>query len=155
MARWRMSPEPKPLFIDTAAFFARFNERAAEHDRARAVFDGIRSGELQYDPLFTSRYVLSELATLMLRKVGHRPAVTALDRIREASSFNVLPVGGDTFDRTCEQFAHYDDHQLSFVDHSSAVLADDRGIEYVFTFDRNDFQTLGFTVVPDDTGGPW
>lgn len=148
-----MSPAPKPLFIDTAAFFARFNERAAEHDRAITVFDGIRSGEVQYDPLFTSRYVLSELATLMLRKVGHRAAVNALDRIREASSFNILPIGGEAFDRTCEQFAQYDDQQISFVDHSSAVLTDIRGIEHVFTFDRNDFQTLGFTVVPDDTGG--
>ncbi|MDY6817053.1 MAG: PIN domain-containing protein [Halobacteriales archaeon] len=148
-----MPSPPAPLFIDTAAFFARFNERATEHDRARAVFDGIRSGELQYNPLFTSRYVLSEFATLMLRKVGHRPAVTALDRIREASSFNVRPVGGDAFNRTCEQFTHYDDQQISFVDHSSALLADDHDIEYAFTFDRTDFRTLGFTVVPQDTDG--
>lgn len=149
-----MSSPPAPLFIDTAAFFARFNERAAEHDRARAVFEGIRSGELQYDPLFTSRYVLSELATLMLRKVGHQGAVTSLNSIREADSFNVLPVGGNAFDRICEQFAQYDDQQISFVDHSSAILADDRGIEHVFTFDRRDFRTLGFTVVPEDTGEP-
>jgi predicted nucleic acid-binding protein len=148
-----MSSSPTPLFVDTAAFFARFNERATEHDRARAVFDRIRSGDLQYGPLFTSRYVLSEFATLMLRKVGHRPAVTALNRIREASSFNVLSVGGDAFDRTCEQFARYDDQRISFVDHSSAVLADDRGIDSVFTFDRADFRTLGFTVLPDDTDG--
>lgn len=149
-----MPAPPAPLFIDTAAFFARFNERATEHDRARAVFDAIRAGDLRYDPLFTSRYVLSELATLMRRKVGHRPAVTALTRIREANSFNVLPVGGDAFDRTCDQFTHYDDQQISFVDHSSAVLADDRDIEHVFTFDRADFRTLGFTVVPDDTDEP-
>ena len=149
-----MPSSPAPLFIDTAAFFARFNERATEHDRACAVFNDIRSGELQYDPLFTSRYVLSELATLMLRKVGHRPAVTALDRIREASSFNVLPIGGIAFDRTCEQFSRYDDQQISFVDYSSAILANDRDIECVFTFDRIDFRTLGFTVVPNDTGGP-
>ncbi len=149
-----MPSPPAPLFIDTAAFFARFNERATEHDRARAVFDGIRSGELQYNPLFTSRYVLFEFATLMLRKVGHRPAVTALNKVREASSFNVLPIGGGAFDRTCEQFTRHDAQQIPFVDHSSAVLADDRDIEHVFTSDRTDFRTLGFTVVPDDTDGP-
>lgn len=147
-----MSRTPAPLFVDTAAFFARFNERAVEHDRARAVFRGIRSGELQYDLLFTSRYVLSEFATLMLRKVGHGPAVNALETIREADSFNVLPVTDEVFDRTCEQFTRYDDQQISFVDHASAVLADGRGVEHVFTFDRDDFRTLGFTVVPDDTG---
>lgn len=147
-----MVATPEPLFIDTAAFFAQFNQRAAEHDRASAVFAGIRSGELAYDPLYTSRYVLSELATLMLRKVGHQPAVTVLTAIREADSFNVLPVGGSAFDRTCEEFSRYDDQLISFVDHSSGVLADARGIEHVFTFDRADFQTLGFSVVPADTG---
>lgn len=34
----------------------------------------------------------------------------------------------------------------------SGVLADDRGIEHVFTFDPDDFRTLGFVAVPDDTG---
>lgn len=149
-----MPRRPEPLFVDTAAFFARFNERATEHDRARAVFRGIHSGELRYDPLFTSRYVLSELATLMIRKVGHAPAVHALGEIREADSFNVLPINAEAFDRTCEQFTRYDDQQISFVDHSSAVLAEHRGIDHVFTFDRSDFRTLGFTVVPDDTGEP-
>lgn len=147
-----MNRRPVPLFVDTAAFFARFNERAREHDRARAVFDGIRSGALPYAPLFTSRYVLAELATLMVRKVGHAPAVTALSTIREAESFNVLPVESADFDRACEQFGRYDDKQISFVDHASGVLASERGVDHVFTFDTADFHTLGFTVVPVDTG---
>lgn len=147
-----MARSPRPLFVDTAAFFAWFNERATEHDRASAVFREIRSGELGYDPLFTSRYVLAELATLLLRKASHRAAVTALSTVREADSFNVLPVGDDPFDRTCEEFARYADQQISFVDHASAVLADETGVEHVFTFDRGDFRTLGFTVVPADTG---
>lgn len=141
-----------PLFIDTAAFFAWFNERATEHDRARTVFEGIQSGDILYDPLFTSRYVLSELATLLRRKVSHTAAVDALSTIRAATSFNVLTVETDLFDRTCEEFARYDDQQISFVDHSSSVLARVRDIDHVFTFDRRDFRTLGFTVVPDETG---
>ena len=147
-----MSQPPVPLFIDTGAFFARFNERAAEHDRARAVFQGLRDGELQYGPLVTSRYVLSEFATLMRRTVGHPPAVNALETIRSAESINVLSLGSDAFDRTCERFARYDARRISFVDHSSGVLADDYDIEHIFTFDTDDFQTLGFVVVPADTG---
>jgi len=149
-----MTEVPQPLFIDTAAFFARFNERAAEHDRARGVFEGIRSGNINFNPLFTSRYVLSELATLLLRKVGHRAAVNALSAIRAATSFNVLPVATDSFNATCEQFATYDDQTISFVDHTSAVLAEQRDIDHIFTFDQRDFRTLGFTVVPDETGVP-
>lgn len=147
-----MSQLPVPLFIDTGAFFARFNERSYQHERAQAVFQGIKSRQLEYAPLYTSRYVLSELATLMCRKVGHGPAVTALETIRRAASFNVLPVGADVFDRTCEQFAQFDDQSISFVDHSSGVLADAHDVNHVFTFDPDDFRVLGFVAVPDDTG---
>ncbi len=147
-----MSQVIAPLFVDTGPFFAHFNERAEEYATARTVFEGIRSGELGYGPLFTSRYVLSELATLLRRRVGHTPAVSALELIRASSSFNVLPVGDDAFDRTCEQFARYDDRILSFVDHSTGVLANEHGIDHVFTFDPDDFRTLGFRAVPDDTG---
>lgn len=147
-----MVAQRKPLFVDTAAFFARFNERTHEHERATSVFRGIQSGRLPYDPLFTSRYVLAEFATLMLRKVGHSAAVDSLRTIRDSESFNVLPIGDDPFERTCDQFERYDDQQISFVDHSSGALADAHDIDHVFTFDRDDFRTLGFTVVPADTG---
>jgi len=91
------------------------------------------------------------LATLILRKVGHTPAVTALQTIRAAESFNVLHLESGDFDRSCAQFARYDDQHNSYVDHTSSVLADGRDVDHVFTFD-GDFHTLGFTVVPGDTG---
>lgn len=138
-----------PLFVDTGAFFAHEYERASRHDRARNVFDAIRSGDLPNRPLYTSRSVLSELATLLLRKVGHGAAVESLERIRDSGSFTVLPVEKPAFDQACEEFAQYDDQQISFVDHTSSVLAERRDIDHVFAFDE-DFRTLGFTLVPDD-----
>ncbi|EMA54883.1 hypothetical protein C451_05930, partial [Halococcus thailandensis JCM 13552] len=38
-------------------------------------------------------------------------------------------------------------------DQLTGVLADERGVEHIFAFD-SDFRTLGFTVVPGDTGEP-
>lgn len=146
------SPGATPLFIDTGALYAWFKPDDENHERSVAVFDGIRDGTYTYRPLYTSRHVLSELATLMLRWVGHADAVRALNTVRGSESFTVLPVDAGTFDRTCEQFARYDDQQISFVDHTSGILAREHDIEYVFTFDPNDFRTLGCTVVPDDTG---
>ena len=141
-----------PLFVDTAAFLARFNPDDQNHDRALTVFDGIRAGEYVYRPLYTSRYVLSELVTLLNRRAGHDDAVRVLGTIRGSESFTVLTLDGTLFDRTCERFARYDDQQISFVDHTSAVLADHHDVDHVFTFDSVDFATLGFTVVPRDTG---
>jgi len=146
-------PGATPLFIDTAAFLARFKPDDENHDAAIELFDGIRDGEFVYRPLYTSRYVLSELATLMVRKVGHADAVRVLETIRASASFTVLTLDGDLFDRTCERFAAYDDQEISFVDHVSAVLADDHDIDHVFTFDSTDFSTLGFAVVPRETDG--
>lgn len=140
-----------PLFIDTGGFYAVFDEDDAEHDRARTVFDGIKDESLGYGPIYTSRYVLSELATLMLYNIRHSAAVEALDTILGSSTFNVLPVDAPVFVGAREQFEQYDDQEISFVDHLGAVLARDRGIEHVFAFD-SDFATLGFTRVPVDTG---
>lgn len=142
-----------PLFVDTGAFFAWAYEPANRHDRTRKVFDAIKAGDLPYRPLYTSRSVLSELATLMLRKIGHSEAVETLNTIRESASFNVLPVDKPVFNAACEEFARYDDQQISFVDHTSSVLAGSRDIEHVFAFD-SDFRTLGFTLVPEDVEGP-
>jgi predicted nucleic acid-binding protein len=139
-----------PLFVDTGGFYAVFDEDDAEHDRSSTVFDGIRDGSLSYGPVYTSRYVLSELATLMLYNIRHSAAVEALDTVLGSSTFNVLPVDPPTFAAAREQFEQYDDQAISFVDHLGAVLARGQGIDHVFAFD-SDFATLGFTRVPVDT----
>jgi len=152
MSTGRARPQPgAPLFVDTGAFFAYHYRRANRHDRARAVFAAIEDGTLPYGTLYTSRYVLAELATLLLRKAGHEPAVSALTDVLESSTFNVPAVDGTVFSDAVERFERFDDQRISFVDHVSATLARHHDIEHVFAFD-SDFTTLGFTRVPADTG---
>lgn len=144
-----------PLFIDTGALFAYYNanDTGDRHARARSVFGAIQAGDLAYRPLLTSRYVLAELATLLRRKVGHSTAVSALSDLRGSPAFTICLLDDAGFAATCEQFKQYDDQQISFIDHSSAVLAQDHDTDHVFAFD-DDFATLGFTRVPVDTGDP-
>lgn len=142
---------PRPLFADTNAFVALFDDDDDHFDPANAVLDGIRDGELAYGPVFTSRYVLSETATALLYGVGHREAVEALTTIRESSTFNVLDVTEESFVRTVDQFAAYDDHRISFIDHLNKVLGEEYDIDHIFAFEE-DFRTLGMTRVPVDTG---
>jgi len=139
------------LFIDTGAFYARFDANAQRHERAAPMFEAIGSGDLPYRPIYTSSYVLDELATLVLSHRGHEAAVTALDRVRESAVSIIIP-NRMAFEQTCEQFAQYDDQEISFTDHMTGVLADDLDVDHVFTFDPDHFGTLGFTAVPDDTG---
>lgn len=145
-----MSP-PQPLFVDTNAFVALADEDDEHHEAAHAVREGIRTGALDYGPLFTSRYVLSETATTILYGVGHREAIDVLTTVRDSSTFNVLDVTREHFGRTASQFGRYDDQQIAFIDHLNSVLSDELDIEHIFAFEE-DFATLGLTRVPIDTG---
>jgi predicted nucleic acid-binding protein len=139
-----------PLFIDTGAFYAWFDDTATRHERAGAVFEGIDEGRLAYRPLYTSTYVIDELATLVRSRQDHTTAVAAVSRVRE--SVVQLLEADEVFDQTWTQFQQYDSRELSFTDHSTAVLCDRHDIDHVFTLDPDDFRTLGLTVVPGDTG---
>jgi uncharacterized protein len=132
---------PLPLFVDTGGLYAAFDEDDVNHEQANAVFDGMDSGK--YGPVFTSRYVLSEFATLMLYQIGHKAAVEALSTVRQSQTFNILLVGKTTFDAACKKFERFDDHQISFVDYMSAVLAREHETEHMFAF-NSDFRMMGF-----------
>lgn len=144
-------PGATPLFVDTGAFYARADADDAHHERATQLFEKIRSGELPYRPLYTTQAVCSELATLCLYKLGHEVAVRTLTAIRDSESITVLPVGRSTFEAAADQFAAYDDQEISFVDQTTAVLADERDVNHLFAFD-GDFKVLDFRLVPNDTG---
>jgi predicted nucleic acid-binding protein len=148
-----VGPEPgaTPLFIDTGPFYVRFVETASRHDRAKAVFGAIGRGDVPYRPLYTSTYVLDELATLVLSHEAHAAAVAALERVRESPTTIVHPTEADFYGVNA-QFAQYENPDISFTDHMSGFLAAERDIDHVFTFDPDHFRTLGFTAVPDDTG---
>lgn len=143
--------EPRPLFVDTNAFVAIYDESDDHHERANAILDGIEDRTLPYGPLFTSRHVLSETATVLLYGSSHRDAVRALRNIRDSPTMNVLGITEPLFDRTADQFEQYDDQQISFVDHMNTILSAEYEIEHVFAFEE-DFRTLGMTRVPVDTG---
>ena len=143
------SPGATALFVDTGAFYARADEDDDHHETATSLFADIRSGNVPYRPIYTSQAVLSEVATLALYKLGHETAVRALRAIVGAESINVLTVDRGAFDVASDQFERYSDQQISFVDQTSCVLAEERDIDRMFAFD-SDFRTLGFTMVPDD-----
>ena len=142
----------EPLFIDTGAFYARMDQDAAHHDRATTAFDAIQNGTLPYRPLYTTGFVLAELVTLGLVRANSALAGTALRRVRASPSVTVLHPDEPSFAVPCEEFYRYDDQNISLIDHATGVLADERDVEHIFTFDPDDFRPLGFTVVPDDTG---
>lgn len=143
--------EPTPLFVDTGPLYARFDADDSLHDRSIEFFERIRTGDLLYRPVYTSRYVLAETTRLLVQRVSHEAARTALSAVRNSNLFTVLAVDEDHFEAACEQFAEYDDQTITLVDHLSSTLAGAHDAAHVFTFDSDDFRTLGHTTVPDKT----
>jgi predicted nucleic acid-binding protein len=146
-------PETTPLFVDTGAFFAYFVENSPRHDRANAVMSAVQGGDLRFRPIYTTGYILSELTTLILRKKGHEKSLDTLQRIRDSPAMAVFHVNAAQFDAVCAEFDRFDDQQISFVDHTTGVLAREVDAEHIFAFD-SDFRTLGFSLVPDDINLP-
>lgn len=142
-------PSTSPLFVDTSAWYAIFDEDDAEHTRATAVQEAILVGDRQYRPIYTTSHVLGELATLLLRS-SHDIASRALNQIRDSPNVTVIHPDQVAFETAVTQFNRYDDQAISLVDHLTGVLADERDVEQIFAFD-SDFRTLEFTLVPDDT----
>lgn len=66
-----------------------------------------------------------------------------------SKSVSQIPVGKPPFETATEQFEDFDDRDISFVDYTTSILADERGIERLFAFD-SDFRTLGLSLVPKD-----
>jgi len=138
---------PTALFLDTSALFAHFHPEVAEHDSVTAFFERVGANEIPYRPLYTSTYVLDELATLLLSKGTHECATTALSRTTESESIDVLPEADDEFAEARARFQQYDDHEISFTDHLSAVQMRERDVDHVLAYD-GDFATLGFEQIP-------
>lgn len=143
---------PTALFVDTSAFFAYFDSDADEHEPTRRFFRSLtgESPRFPYRPLYTSSYVVDELATLLQAERTAEIAIEALRLIFQLADDDMLEIvkeSEDTFARTREEFYRYDDQEISFTDHMIAVQAHKRNIDHVLAFD-GDFRTLDLTVIP-------
>lgn len=145
-----MSADPgtSPLFVDTSAWYAIFDEDNAEHRRATTVREEVLAGNRQYRPIYTTSHVLGELATLLLR-YSHDIALRALTQIRDSPNVTVIHPDRVAFDAAVTQLDRYDNQAISLIDHLTGVLADERDVDRIFAFD-SDFRILGFTLVPED-----
>lgn len=139
------------MFVDTGALYARFDTDDQHHEDAVYVFENIADGNLVYRPLSVSTFVLSELATLVLHNSGPEQVPAVLNSVYESSLFTVVHPDESALEAARKATDRYDDQEITLDDHSTGVLAQERNVEHVFGFD-SDFRTLGFTLVPADTG---
>jgi predicted nucleic acid-binding protein len=131
---------PGNLFVDTSGFFALLVARDSHHLQCvELVRDLGKRGGLA----FTSEAVISETCTLLqARRQGHLIGAF-LDYVETSRALTVLPIGGDTFQRTKEYLRRRHEQGFSFADCSSFVLMTDLYLSDALRTDEH-FRIAGF-----------
>lgn len=132
------------VIVDTSVLVAAFNERDAQHDRALALVEQLRSG--QHGEAFTTDFILDEVVTVLLARTGrHAAAVQALDFILPADPSTawiaIDLVGEEAFFRALEAFRRSSRRELSFTDWTTVTVVRDGRADAVISFD-GDFDGL-------------
>ncbi|MEX1102736.1 MAG: PIN domain-containing protein, partial [Dehalococcoidia bacterium] len=134
------------IFVDTGAWIGLAHPRDERHVAARAFSQSLPRGTR----LVTSNYVVSETITWLTYRGSRRAAVDFhrnLERDLQSGAVLLDWIDAGHHDRGWKIFQQYHDQVLSFTDCTSAVVARERNVDYVFSFDR-DFRILGFDVRP-------
>lgn len=137
--------------IDTGVFYAVQNERAANHDAAKAALSRATSDE--FGRVYTTDYVYDETLTLVRTRTGsYREAAIVGNRIlgrdEYSDAIDIICVSEGLFDRSVTAFDRYSDHDLSFTDASTIALVKHRSIDAVLAFD-DDFDGIVRRLDPE------
>jgi predicted nucleic acid-binding protein len=120
------------------------------HADSLRTFERIGRGETPYRKLYTSDYVLDEAVTGCRRRTRtHSASVELGNAILSSESIVLLRVDDQAQEESWELYKERSEIQLSFTDCTTAVLALRHGIIDLYTYDRKDFQPLGFHAISD------
>ena len=134
---------PPRVFCDTSFFYACFDPRDRNHERAREI---VAEAAAASSALWATLDIISETVTLLRYRRNFHAALAFLTEVKPGLQ---IVSYGDRLRAEAEQvFRHYgQDHRLSFCDAISFVvvstLLDDMPC---LAFDE-DFRRLGLTVV--------
>jgi predicted nucleic acid-binding protein len=135
---------PPRLFCDTSFFYACFDPRDVNHQRAEFLSaEAAESGSA----LYATWDIISETSTLLRYRRSYRAALTFLSEIKP--DLHIVNYGDSVRAEAEQIFRRYGrDHKLSFCDAVSFVvittLLDDIPC---LVFDE-DFRNLGLIVIP-------
>lgn len=130
------------LFVDAGAYIGLLDADDQHHADAAGALKTL--GESR---LFTSSFVLDEVATRGSQLVGVPTAARFVRGLWASAAVHVVEVGRDLFLEGLAVQEKYEDQGLSLTDAVSVVLMRSARIRTIFTFDRA-FRRLGFQVIP-------
>jgi predicted nucleic acid-binding protein len=132
------------LFVDTAGWYALYDQRADQYEPARVLFDGLVNRRVT---LFVTDYVIDETLTLISGRLGHASAVACGEWLLRSPLVKVVRVEPGQWDQAWAMFRRYTDKDFSFTDCTSFVVMQQHKLVDAFTFDHH-FEQMGFRMWP-------
>jgi predicted nucleic acid-binding protein len=134
------------LLLDTGALVAALHRDDRDHERCVAVLQEFRGN------LVTTEAVLTE-SVFLLGRVRRGADVCLEFFVRGGAA--LVPQSRESLARCRDLMARYRDLPMDFADATLVALAEETGIERVFTLDRRDFTVYRlrnrrrFDIVPE------
>jgi predicted nucleic acid-binding protein len=130
------------VFIDTSVWFSILVPKDPKHPGCLQWFDDLN------EPLITSDYIVDETLTLLVMRGERKKAIEFGNLVMTDSAVILHRLSENQFDRSWLFFQRLSGAGLSFTDCTTHIIARDRGIEKIASFDHH-FRTTGqFTLVP-------
>ena len=134
----------REIFVDAGAWIALANDRDVHHQAAKAAYLRLLK---EYQKLLTTNLVVAEVYVVLRKTLGHRPATTFLDSVRQSPRIQKVYSTAELEQEAEELLRRYADQDFSYADAVSFALMRQRGLDEAFAFDRH-FATAGFVLVP-------
>ena len=129
--------------MDSNGWVAISNKKDQFHDNAVKLNKELLENGNRY---VTSNFVLDEVYTVLLMRIGHFAAVDFGERIRQAQTVNIIHISADIEEKAWKIFKKYSDKEFSFTDCSSFAVMQGLNLKEAFTNDHH-FEQMGFKIL--------
>lgn len=129
--------------IDSGAFLALLDNKDKYHHMAKQFIQANKDAVY-----FVPEYIFAETMTLVKSRLGSAAAIRLGESIQANVQFHLVPLTDDTRQTIWLLFVRYTDKDWSLADCSLFALAQQMGINAVFSFDHHIDQMVGISRVP-------
>ena len=133
----------KIIFVDTGALFAAANAKDKDHQRAKDFLTKLAEEEVS---LLVTNFIIAEIYTLMLRKIGRDKAIEYVEKLR--STAEIERVSEEDENTAWQIILRYQDKDFSYVDATSFAVMERLGIRDAFAFDGH-FEQYSLNRLPE------
>lgn len=130
-------------FVDTSFYISLLRKDDSNHERAKKILLSFKDKPLI---LYTSHYIIDEVATVISMRVEKEVALRFLQSVQEDDFPLILCVDDFVRQEAYRIFSHARTKNISMVDCYSAALMRQEGIKTCFSFDKQ-FRVLGFEIL--------